>query len=219
MERNQHHGELESVSLTQQTSEAYQLQFVDEGHSQRISVERCIATRFEAVHGARITVFMPLILALFDTDNQVRAAVGVRVASDDRLFLEHYFEQPIEKIIVEYHRKFGGFAARNEVVEVGNLASVDRYASRRLFEQLAVFLINNRFQWMVFTSCRSLRKLFQRMKLGLVEIGTATESSLPETCGSWGSYYSDQPRVMLGHLSPRINLVQQANHLMLQEGL
>jgi hypothetical protein len=62
---------------------------------------------------------------------------------------------------------------RKQVVEVGNLASVDRFASRRLFEMLALHLIKNRFQWIVFTGCNSLRQIFKRMRLELVALGQA----------------------------------------------
>lgn len=214
MERNQR-----CYQTSPATGEVYQLQLVDEGHAQRQKVEQFIASRFNAVHGAQITVFMPLFLALFDADNQVRAAVGVRMAGEDKLFLEHYFDLPIEAVILDRHHPGNRSVVRTEVVEVGNLASVDRYASRRLFEQLAVFLISNRFQWVVFTSCRSLRAQFQRMKLKLVELGSAAESSLPESFGSWGSYYRGNPQVMLGHLSGGIGLARRAAELMPQGGV
>jgi len=195
-------------------SEKYRLLLVGESHPQRRAVECFIKSRFAAVHGARITCFMPLILALSDTDNDIRAAIGVRAAGEDDLFLEHYFETAIEHAIVDHGAGDGRVVEREQIVEVGNLASVDRFASRRLFEQLAFYLINNRFQWVVFTGCRSLRQLFKRMQLELVELGCAKESCLPSGYGSWGNYYDDNPRVLLGHLSSGLILAQRAVELM-----
>ena len=173
-------------------------------------MEGFIASRFEAAHNARITCFMPQLLALFDENGAIKAAIGVRGACHDDLFLEHYFDQPIERVIgdkVEYSQPE---VDRKQVVEVGNLASVDRFASRRLFEVLALHLIKHRFQWIVFTGCQSLRQIFKRMHLELVALGKAEESRLPETLGSWGSYYRDNPQVLLGHLSGGIALAEAA---------
>lgn len=53
---------------------------VERGHPARQQVEDFIAWRFLKVHGARVSAFMPTLLALIDDDGEVRAALGVRDA-------------------------------------------------------------------------------------------------------------------------------------------
>ena len=130
---------------------SYEFAVINQQDRRRQLVESFIASRFETVHDAHVTSFMPQLLALFDCNGAIKAAIGVRGACQDNLFLEHYFDQPIERVIgdkVEYSQPE---VDRKQVVEVGNLASVDRFASRRLFEMLALHLIKHRFQWIVFT--------------------------------------------------------------------
>jgi len=197
------------TEVTQQGS--YQFAVIDTQDPRRSAVERFIASRFSAAHDAQIASFMPQLLVVFDSYGAIKAAVGVRGASQDRLFLEHYFDQPIENIIdarVEHRQRE---VIRKQVVEVGNLASVDRFASRRLFEMLALFLIEHHFQWIVFTGCSSLRRVFKRMQLELVALGKAEESRIPSAFGSWGCYYRDNPQVLLGHLSGGLALAEAAS--------
>ena len=189
---------------------SYEFAVIEQQDRRRRAVESFIATRFEAVHDAHITSFMPQLLALFDSSGAIKAAIGVRHASQDNLFLEHYFDQPIERVIGDKAEYSQSDIDRKQVVEVGNLASVDRFASRRLFEMLALHLIKNRFQWIVFTGCNSLRQVFKRMRLELIALGQAEESRLPGAPGSWGSYYRDNPQVLLGHLSGGIALAEAA---------
>jgi len=191
----------------------YEFAVIDQQDRRRQRVESFIANRFEAVHGAHITSFMPQLLALFDNNGAVKAAIGVRGACQDDLFLEHYFDQPIECVIGNQAEYNQAAIERKQVVEVGNLASVDRFASRRLFEMLALHLIKHRFQWIVFTGCQSLRQVFKRMHLELIALGNAEETRLPETLGNWGTYYRDNPMVLLGHLSGGIALAEAATTL------
>jgi len=188
----------------------YEFAVIDANDDRRQAVEAFIAARFYVAHNAQITSFMPKLLALFDQTGAIKAAIGVRAANHDDLFLEHYFDQSIEQVIGEKVNSGQSNIDRSQVVEVGNLASVDRFASRRLFEMLALFLIKNRFQWVVFTGCQSLRQIFKRMRLELLALGEAKESRLPESLGSWGSYYHDNPQVLVGHLSAGIGLAEAA---------
>ena len=73
--------------------------FIDVAHPRRKQVEQFIAGRFLKVHGARLSSFMPLLVALFDENGEVRAAVGIRNAAVESLFLEYYLDTSIEQAI------------------------------------------------------------------------------------------------------------------------
>ena len=178
---------------------------IDAGHPQRKKVETFIAQRFLEVHGAQITAFMPQMLALFDDQGAVRAAVGMRDASLERLFLEYYLDIPVEQAIAD--RSIADRATpgcvieeRERIVEIGNLASIDRLASRNLFKLLARRLSADDYQWAVFTGCSSLQRMFATLGIETVSLGRALQSRLPVDQQTWGGYYEDNPQVVAGRV-------------------
>jgi hypothetical protein len=181
------------------------------GHPQRKKVETFIARRFREVHGAHIAVFMPQLLALFDDQGAVRAAAGIRDAGIERLFLEYYLDTSVEQAIAdkEIADKAGAastVAVREQIVEIGNLASIDRCASRALFKLLARRLSTEDFQWAVFTGCSSLHRMFAILGLETVGLGRALQSRLPVDQQTWGGYYEDNPQVVAGRVGPGLRV-------------
>ena len=95
-------------------------------HPRRQEVEQFIADRFFESHRATITSFMPLLIGIMNAENEFVAAVGIREADEEALFLEHYFDLPIERVInacapIEFRP-----VQRSGIVEIGNLASISR---------------------------------------------------------------------------------------------
>jgi hypothetical protein len=169
-------------------------------HPLRERVEIFIARQFREVHGAHICVFMPQLLALFDEQGEVRAAVGMRDAGVERLFLEYYLDTSIEQAIADKAEPVGTVAERERIVEIGNLASIDRHASRNLFKLLARCLAAAGFQWAVFTGCSSLHRMFAILGIETVGLGRALQSRLPADQQTWGGYYEDNPQVVAGRV-------------------
>jgi hypothetical protein len=188
------------TTFTQPGSRPCAPALIDAGHPQRKKVETFIAQRFLEVHGAQITVFMPQLLALFDDQGDVRAAVGMRDASLERLFLEYYLDTSVEQTIAEKADTGGFIAARERIVEIGNLASIDRRASRNLFKLLAHRLSADDYQWAVFTGCSSLQRMFATLGIETVCLGRALQSRLPGDQQTWGGYYEDNPHVVAGRV-------------------
>jgi len=201
-------------NLSARASDEYEYCIVGPGHPRRAEIERFIGSRFAAVHGAHINCFMPQLIALNDPNGVVQSAIGIRKASNTRLFLEHYLDVSIEKAITDQAGKQSRHASRKQIVEVGNLASSDRDASRRLFEFLALHLIQGGFRWVTFTGSDTLQQVFKRMRIELVSLGDADQNRLPRNLGSWGRYYDDSPQVMAGSLSQCLDLAQKARNRM-----
>lgn len=172
---------------------------IGRGHPLRTRVERFIARRFHDVHGAHISTFMPTLLALTGEDGEIRAALGVRDAGLEALFLEHYLDRPVESVLAEKSAMLP--TSRSRIAEIGNLASVDRRASRRLFGILSHYLAAGHFEWAVFTGCGSLRQMFRSLGVETLELGRALQSRLPVDQQTWGGYYEDNPQVIAGRVS------------------
>ena len=194
-----------SSPLTQRIAESHSHEtspsLIDATHPLRARVEKFIAGRFLEVHGARIPGFMPTLIALFDEDGETLAAVGIRDAASEALFLEHYIDTSVEQAIANHANRPLSLPQRDHIVEIGNLASIDRRASRKLFKSLAGLLHRQGFEWAVFTGCTSLHRMFGALGIETIDLGRALQSRLPEDQQTWGSYYEDNPRVVAGKVS------------------
>ena len=202
------------TAFTQTGSRPCAPALIDAGHSQRKKVETFIAQRFLEVHGAQITAFMPQLLVLFDDQGDVRAAVGMRDASLERLFLEYYLDSSVEQAIADGsiadRAALGwGMVERERIVEIGNLASIDRLASRSLFKLLARQLSADDYQWAVFTGCSSLHRMFATLGIETVSLGRALQSRLPADQQTWGGYYEDNPQVVAGRVGHGRHVFEQ----------
>ena len=204
-------------NLSDRTSNDYENCIVGPGDPRRAEIEQFIGARFAAVHGAHINSFMTQLIALYDANGVIKSAIGIRNASNTRLFLEHYLDVSVEKSIADHTGNHAQQATRKQIVEVGNLASTDRDASRRLFEFLAHHLIQCGYQWVVFTGCNSLQRVFKRMHIELISLGNADQHRLPRELGSWGRYYDKNPQVMAGSILGALTLVQSASTRMQRE--
>jgi len=196
---------------------AKQPRLIDVQHPLRLQVERFIAQRFLDMHGARITGFMPLLVVLFGEQGNILAAVGIRSAEVDALFLEHYLNTPVEQAISSNAGRAMSIPQRDRIVEIGNLASIDRRASRSLFKALADLLNAENFEWAVFTGCSSLQRMFKILGIETVSLGRALQSRLPVDQQTWGGYYEDGPRVVAGKVSRGCGAFEQNPGLFLNK--
>jgi hypothetical protein len=194
---------------------AKQPRLIDEQHPLRLQVEQFIAQRFLDMHGARINSFMPLLVALFGEQGNILAAVGIRSAEVDGLFLEHYLDTPVEQAISSKAGRAMSIPQRDRIVEIGNLASIDRRASRSLFKALADLLNAENFEWAVFTGCSSLQRMFKILGIETVSLGRALQSRLPVDQQTWGGYYENGPRVVAGKVSRGCGAFEQSPGLFL----
>lgn len=162
----------------------------------RSELEQFIAQRYADIYGAHVTGFMPKLYALYDEEQQLIAAFGLRAAADYPLFLERYLDQPAEVLVGKH---FGGNAQRAGVVEIGNLAGTTTGALRALIPCLTEMLYADGYQWLAFTGAAPLCNAFSKLGLPLVRIAQADVEKLPEAERlSWGRYYDRKPWVMFG---------------------
>lgn len=165
----------------------------------RPRLEAFIARRFREVYDAEVRHFMPRLFGLHDGRGELVAAFGLRSAQAQRLFLEHYLDEPVEVCV---RRQFGLEASREEIVEVGNLAGASQGALRRLIPALTERLHDDGFRWLAFTGAAHLCNGFARLGLPLHVVAPAQPERLPASERAlWGRYYDRQPAVMLGDIT------------------
>jgi hypothetical protein len=156
-------------------------------------IERSYLDRFEAL----ITDHYPSILSLENTREQVLAAVGIRDAGEEALFLERYLDEPIEHAI---ERVTGHTPLRTQILEIGNLASVGRGATARLIAAASGYLNASRCRYAVVTATDELRKLLRSFGLTWHTLADAHADRLADRGRSWGHYYERNPQILAAEI-------------------
>lgn len=174
-------------------------------HLGREAVERFVAESFAKMHGAQVKKFLPWLVILEDQKGVIKSVAGVRFAAVEPLFLEQYFELPIEKVLQQYT---GKTVVRDGVVEVGNLAGDGNGFSRYLFVALSDVLSAWDLQWLVFTGTRRVRNTFKKFGLLPWDLGVADGDRLKGYATEWGSYYAQDPHVMAGPIASGVEALR-----------
>jgi len=163
----------------------------------RPEVEQYIADHFLQAHGAHISDFMPTLLTM-NCQGHTSAAMGLRPAAGQPLFLERYLSQTVEQAI---EKKISCFAPRGRIAEIGNLVATRRGSSQLLFLLTTAILQQTRFDWVVFTATPIVQRSLQQLGIELHVLGQAGTDSLSEAeVTDWGSYYDQKPMVVTGHV-------------------
>ncbi|MNG71867.1 Thermostable hemolysin [compost metagenome] len=163
----------------------------------RTELEQFIHARFATVHCADVQHYLPELLGLHDSHGRLIAAAGVRLASSGPLFLERYLDEPLETVV---SRHADSPVSREQVVEVGNLASLSAGSARIMIIAVTWLLAIRGLQWVAFTGAATLVNSFHRLGLAPIALAQADPARLQDEHGSWGSYYAQHPQVFLGNI-------------------
>ncbi|MDH4568101.1 thermostable hemolysin [Pseudomonas sp. BN414] len=163
----------------------------------RTQTEDFVHRRFLSAHGADIRQFMPELLSLRNHHGALSAATGIRLAEQGPLFLEQYLERSAEALISALT---GGEVRREQVVEVGNLASINAGNARLIIVAMTWLLNLRELEWVVFTGAPALVNSFHRLGLEPLPLGEADPERLAEGQQQWGTYYEQKPQVFTGSI-------------------
>ena len=167
-----------------------------------------IQRRFLQAYGARPELRIPRLLALTTRSGTLLAAVGVRNAGDERLFLEDYINAPMETLVA------GEITLRrHELAEIAHLAGVQAGVSRFLFAGLTLWLRARGYRWIAFTGTDQLRNSFRRMGIPAQIIAPADPARLADGGQGWGAYYDHRPVVMAAHIETGYQALSQTGQL------
>lgn len=174
----------------------------------RARLEKFISDRFSNYYGAAIVEFFPLLLARTDNDT-VCSVVGLRPGTDHPLFLEQYLNSTLEQAIAN---QVGTAVARDQIMEIGNLASCYKSGNQLMFVLLTAVLAKAGYSWVVFTATAQVRSLLNRLQFHPVTLCEADPSRLVNKHQVWGSYYQSQPLVQAGNVMDGLRILQADNY-------
>lgn len=171
-------------------------------HPQRTSVEGFVRHAFALKHGARIRSFMPTLFALEGSDHRICGVAGMRGAGSEPLFLERYLSRPIELVLSE---RVSEPVRREQIVEVGNLASLSCRAAFHLVAMLPQLLCDRGHLWVTFTATDVVRGILDKFNAPVVDLTGASADKVADLGDDWGRYYESDPRVMAAWLPHGVN--------------
>lgn len=170
---------------------------VPANHPERDAIEHFIREVFLHTYQARLQSFAQVLLGVKDERGQWVAALGFTAAKDGALFVESYGWGAAERQI---SKRVGRNIARDQVVEVGNLAAIHAGAARQLISSTVEYLYHQGFSWVIFTATRLLLNAFHRLDLRPLVLAPADPMRLPDQGASWGRYYQTDPQIVAGSI-------------------
>lgn len=158
-----------------------ELVLINQHHAGRRLAEQYIADKFRQEHHASIDQFMPQLLTL-NCLGLFSAAVGLKPAAGEPLFVEHYLDLPAEQAL---GRLIGHRVERSRMTELGNLVSTRRGSSQLLFVVLMAMLHRAGINWVIFTASSQVQHLLQRLNLATLCLCPADKRRLPDGGSRW----------------------------------
>jgi hypothetical protein len=166
------------------------------GSAYRAEAEAFVRQVFAQHYQADVRSFAPN-LTLLESAGKIIASAGWRGADNTALFLEQYLDGPIEQAISHLA---GEPIARQQIVEVGNLAASKAGGSLQVILALAPHLAAQGYEWVTFTATNQLIGIFRKIGLPLLALAPARAECLGSAAADWGSYYDSQPIVVAGRI-------------------
>jgi len=165
----------------------------------RRRLEALVRRVYGRVHDARITHFHHLLLGLEGPRGELLGVIGAtRADGARRLFLEAYLDEPVERVLSTVLARP---VLRQDIVEVGNLASLHPGCGRRLVTTMANHLDAAGLVWTVFTATATVRRTLEALGTEIVDLGPVDGRRVPGGLEDWGHYYSDDPRLVAVRLA------------------
>ncbi len=169
-----------------------------------------VSSLIRMVYCRKYGAFLPEIysqLVVVFNKKQPVAALGFRPAIDQKLFLECYLNDNIE----HYLQAQDSLLSRSDIVEIGHMVSTIKQGSWELIAATASYLLDEHYQWVVFTATSDVRKIFLHLGVELHFIAHATSSALrdQEAQQAWGTYYESQPAVVAAGLQQMLLAVSE----------
>lgn len=156
-----------------------------------------ITERYQAAHGAQVEGTYEHYEMIVGRGGHAEATMGYRFAGDEPLFLEAYLDNPIEHVL---GLRLDAMIDRRRIVEIGDHASRSALATIALWRRAASRL-EPHADFVVAVLTASLRSMFDRIGLNLIELAPARAACLPQTAENWGRYYESDPMICAGEIA------------------
>ena len=184
-------------------------------HRLRQRAESYIKRVYRKAFCAQVSHFSDQLLIKLDSRQRIVGVVGLTLAGEQPLFVEQYLSESVAGLLADADQSSGEAGKQvisgQKIIEIGNLAMLDRCSVRQMICFLSEYLLEQRVDWVVFTARAELLDSFKRLDLPLTHLGDADPGQLADQKNSWGSYYAGSPVVVAGRLNDVLSRRQLPN--------
>jgi hypothetical protein len=163
------------------------------GSSDRGDIEDYIAEVFAQAYNAEVTGFAPFLISMRCAGN-ISAAAGIQPANTAPLFLEQYLDNPIEQVLSS---RYGKTIGRHEIFELCNLAALRPGVTQLIYLIMAGVMARTGLDYAVFAGTKQVAKGVSKLGFCMESIVAADPARLGADAANWGSYYANEPHVMV----------------------
>jgi len=180
-----------------------QLNLFSPSSAKRQEVADYIAEKYKLVHEAQLNEFLPILVQM-TRDEAPLAAFGLQPGHYRPLFLEQYLDKPIEQHVAQV---VNHPIDRCNLIEIGNLVITSNSYGPLLLVILASSLARAGYEWMVFTATKQVSRLVRGMGFDPYYLIAADPERLGGAKANWGTYYNNNPGVMVGNTAKAVELI------------
>lgn len=194
------------VNRLQGPKQVFEFVMAEHNSASRNELQEFVKAGFSKCYDANLQTFLPLLLGI--KTKQLRAAVGVRRA-DEPLFIEQYLPTSITQALA----KVGIQATRRQIAEMGNLYSQSPRFTLPLIMTVVMGLYLTDVRHLVFSGTQKVRQLLTTMGFPMTYLAPALPECLEQSPLEWGSYYDNEPDVMVLDIEASIRVAYQRKEL------
>lgn len=171
---------------------------------ERQAVQNYIRSKYFKIHHASLSHFSSQLF-IGKCKQNIKVAIGVEHLSRTQAFLEQYLHEPIEKILSE---RLSTQVLRENVVEIGHLASENAEFAKMMVAFLVFHLNQKKIDWAVCTGTLAVRYVLQQMGIGFQVLEKADPAVLGNAQQQWGNYYQQKPMVLVIDVTEALKTTQ-----------
>lgn len=158
-----------------------------------------VKSKYLEYFGATIDPSPDYFAVYYDAEANIKACGGIYLAQSQPFFSERYLTHGVAESIAT---KLNSPVLREDIVEVGALASISPNAGAELIRLIPLLAWCKGKKYILCTATRSLGRQFSRLGINFTELEAATPDALEVAeRDRWGSYYSAEPSAGFINLS------------------
>ncbi|WJV63368.1 thermostable hemolysin [Pectobacteriaceae bacterium CE70] len=154
-------------------------------------VKQCVSLHYKDVFGASVQPQPDFFICLTKLDGKAPgySCLGITTGDKRMLFSEHYINTDLSK-------QYG--VDRGQIVEIGSFCSFSSNGYGKYILSLALSHLSlHKYQLVIMTATPQVRKILQTLKVCYTDMGVENYSRVPDLNVNWGSYYDNDPRVVV----------------------
>ncbi|MGC2166006.1 MAG: thermostable hemolysin [Gallionella sp.] len=180
-----------TIDLTQRS---FTVRFSKHDSADRDQLDGFIRDIFRQTYGAEVKPSKSYLMSLRDHDDELIAACSLHSAATEKLSLEIYLDNPVEKILSTLT---GQTVQRGDIIEVSDFSASELATARYLITAINDQLHFTSKQWAIINAPPNLRDAFVKLGMDPKIIADADKNRIdPDELRRWGNFFDQNPQII-----------------------